>query len=298
MKIEELKASIEAGNSVNTPLILVYKDTGRLICEQYIDLICINHHLTKQYCSDVPPEKDFFDLLGETIQDNYLYITYRDEAVMYDTTAHHHIVCCHKVPNNIRKEFADLVVDVPELESWQLKSYAEGVLPGLTEDHLEWLCTNCQDPFRLMLEIERLQIFDKSVQDSMFDQLMAEGAFDDLVKGNIFNLSTAVQSRDLTAIRQELGRAKALDINPLALNNLLYSNLKDIATIKLSPSASPQTIGIVPKRFNALKRYVNCFSKEQLIKNLSLLSSVDYKLKTGQLSTSVLLDYLITHILS
>lgn len=298
MKIEELKSKIENKSIDNSPLIFVYKDNGRIICDQYIDEICKIRNLDKHYCDDtINDDFGILDMLGLIDDSNYLYVVYTDNFLS-STVKPNHIICCHQVSKDVKKLLDDIIVEIPKLEDWQLKCYAQGVVSGLSEDRLDWFCANCKDDFKFINEINRLKIFADSIQNDVFDSMVDDGFFDDLIDTSIFELSTAIQRKDPKAVYNVLSNMNIMSLNPIALNNLLYSSFKDIMTIKLSPSALPQTVDITPKKFNALKYYVNYFTKEQLVKILKLLSSTDYKIKTGQLQTNILIDYLITNILA
>lgn len=300
MNLEELKRSIEEGTISSAPLVLVYKNTGRIVCEQYIDEISRIRKLSKVYCGQENLSSQDYgiaDLLGLSETDKSLYIIFADEITTKDKLKDNHIICCKKVSDDIKDSFNG-IVDVPELEQWHFNSYASGVLGGLSEDRINWLCSICKDKFRLMSEIDRLKLFEGKELNDLFDCLVDEGFFDDIVETNIFELSTAIQKKDAKAVKNVLDTMNTLTLNPIALNNILYGSFKDIMAIKLSPVSSPQALDIPQKKFNALKYYVNYFTKEQLLKILKLLSNTDYRIKTGQLPTNILLDYLITNILA
>lgn len=302
MKIEELKKRIEEKILSESPLIFVYKKSGRIVCEQYVDQIAKDHNLEIKYFDFgndlVQYGYDIGDLLGAWSNDPFLYVCYIDELSSNNYLKPNHIICTTRVSNEIKKEYADIIVDIPELEDWQLKAYAKGVLKGLSNDRLEWLCNTPMSSYRFMLEVDRLKLFADSLQNDLFDQMVDEGFFDDVVEVSIFALTTAVQRKDNVSVANIYRTIETTSINPIAFNNILYGSFKDITAIKLSPVATAQTLGIEPKKFNALKHYVNYFSQDQLIKILEMLSSTDYKIKTGQMPTNILLDYLITNILS
>lgn len=302
MKIEELKKRIEEKTLSESPLIFVYKKSGRIVCEQYIQQIAKDRKFEVRYFNFdndlVQIGYDMNDLLGVWENDSSLYVTYMEELSNDNYIKPNHIICCNKVSSEIKKKFVDNIVDIPELEDWQLKAYAKGVLKGLSDDRLEWLCNTPMSSYRFMLEVDRLKLFADSLQNDLFDQMVDDGFFDDIVEFSIFALTTAVQRKDSISVYNIYRTIKTTDINPIAFNNILYNSFKDITAIKLSPVATAQTLGIEPKKFNALKHYVNYFSQDQLIKILEMLSSTDYKIKTGQMPTNILLDYLITNILS
>lgn len=302
MKIEELKDKIETNTLGDDPLVLVYKNSGRLVCEQYIDQIAKDHNLEKKYFNIennlVKTAYDFGDLFGAWDDGLFLYITFTDNLESDSYIKPSHIICCHKVSKDIKDKFSNNIVDIPEVEQWQLKGYAQGVLKGFSEDRLNWLCNTPISSYRFMTEINRLKMFVDSLQNDLFDQMVDEGFFDDIIEVSIFALTTAVQRKDSISVGNIYKTIQSSNINPIAFNNILYNSFKDITAIKLSPVATAQALGIEPKKFNALKHYVGYFNKDQLLSILDMLSSTDYKIKTGQMPTNILLDYLITNILA
>lgn len=302
MKIEDLKSGIENNTLGDSPLILVYKNSGRVICSQYMDQIAKNKGLEVHYFNLendlIQTSYDVVDLFGGWDNDSFLYVSYVDTLVNDNYIKPSHIICCHKVSDDIKKRFKDNIVDIPELEQWQLKGYAQGVLKGLSEDRLNWLCSTPISSYRFMIEVDRLKLFVDSLQNDLFDQMVDDGFFDDIIEVSIFALTTAVQRKDSISVGNIYRTIQSSNINPIAFNNILYGSFKDIAAIKLSPVATAQSLGIDPKKFNALKHYVGYFDKDQLLKILDILSSTDYKIKTGQMPITILLDYLITNILA
>lgn len=301
MNIEKLKEIIENKTIDNKPLVLVYKDTGRVVCEQYIDEICKIRNLNKKYNKinwDSPSNSfGMIDLLGLVETSKDLFIFYLDELVNNDIVKPNHIICCHKVNKLIMNTIKDNVVEIPEVETWQLQAYASGVLKGLSQDRLSWFVNNCKNPIRFMLEIDRLRLFADNLQNDIFDEIVNDGFFDDFIENSVFDLTNAIQKRDKNKVSEIIKNLESYNINPMGLTTLLYNSFKDIAAIKLSPNALPQTLNIAPKKFNALKYYVNYYSKEELINILGLLSSIDYRVKSGELPVTILFDYLLTNIL-
>ena len=300
MKIEDLKEKIENKTLDELPLIFLYKKSGRIICEQYVDEIAKIRNRNKKYFNlDNKYVKSIFEIanLFDT-EDNMLYIAYLDTFDNPIYVKDNHIICCNNVSNEIKKEFSDRIVNIPELEDWQLKAYAQGVLKGLSEDRLNWLCNTPISSYRFMLEVDKLKLFADSLQNDLFDKMVDEGFFDDIIEVSIFALTTAVQRKDNISVANIYKTIQSVNINPIAFNNILYNSFKDITAIKLSPVATAQTLGIETKKFNALKHYVGYFNKDQLLIILDMLSSIDYKIKTGQMPTNLIIDYLITNILS
>ena len=293
MTIQALRDWIEQkpGQEVCCPMIWVYKDTGRIVCEQYLDILAENWGREKKYISEYHSAEN--GLFGTDTR--YLTIWFTDTVDSSFVGEPYMVVCCHKVddPSGSKKP---ITTEIPEVEDWQLVDYAKGVLPGVSEQTVELICKLCTNKFRLMQEIDKVKIFPKELQNSVVESLMRGGNFEDLTEYNIFNLTNAIQKKDIKTLTEIMLKIEDIDVNPIGLSNLLYSGFKDIMAIKTLPNALPQSLGIQPKRYNALKYYVNYFTTAQLSHILRLLVNTDQAIKGGDISVDMLTDYIITHI--
>lgn len=293
MTIRALKDWIEQkpGQEVHCPMIWVYKNTGRIICEQYLDILAENWGREKKYISEYYPAEN--SLFGTDTR--YLTIWFTDTVDSSFVGEPYMVVCCHKVndPSGSKKP---ITTEIPELEDWQLVDYAKGVLPGVNEQTIEFICKLCTNKFRLMQEIDKVRIFPRKLQNDVMESLIKSGNFEDLTEHNIFNLTNAIQKKDIKTLMEIMLKIENIDVNPIGLNNLLYNGFKDIMAIKTSPNSLPQSLGIQPKKYNALRYYVNYFTVTQLSHILRLLVNTDQAIKSGDISVDMLTDYIITHI--
>ena len=148
-------------------------------------------------------------------------------------------------------------------------------------------------------ELKKLKIFKETERKYIFKQFMDEGIFEDLSDHNIFDFTNAIIKKDiakLTALYEEIYK---IDVEPLGLVKLLYDNLRTIISIQLDPNATAESVGIATNRFWAIKKN-NCgyYTKDQLLNAFYLITDIDRKLKTGELGTDIMVDYIVCHMLS
>ena len=285
MNIQQLKGFLEQNQVPDELLIFQVKGSGRLVCQQYIQQICLLRHRVPCYLSlDDSAEQSLFDT-DDTQQYIYSIAHYSKQPLPSDS-----IVICTQ---------SDVEACVcEEVQGWQLKNYALGVLQGLSESSVEGLCECCADPYHLYAEIDKLQIFPFVEQETIFKQLQLDGAYEDLTTATIFQLTNNTQKRNIAGVKNAWKQLLCQTLNPLAVTSLLYNNFKLIAAIQLSPRMSAEKLGVNPKKYAAVKSYVGCYNRQQLIEILDLLGQIEYNIKNGSLDSILAVDYLITHILS
>ena len=282
MKIEELKEMLENRKKVKLPIIFIYKGSGRLVCEQYIDEICSIYNKPKRYIDHLQTLSMFESVDNIDIQ---IYVTDELKEIPEDNT----IVLCKK--SNIKEVDS---VNFDELENWQVMGYMKGVCTGLKEQQVEWVVNTCKDKNRLFNDIDKLRLFTPTNQPLVFDELFNDGYWEDLTNLNIFNLTNAIQKRDYKTIGEILSNIKNIDIEPTGLLTILYNNFKDMIEVKMGVNASFSK----EKKYKAVKYNSQFWSRTQLVKCFDFLTLIDYKLKQGEIPHDNLVDYIITNILT
>lgn len=188
------------------------------------------------------------------------------------------------------------VIEFPKIESWQLEDYAKTKLKGLDTRKIEWLFNQLKDnPYRLDQEITKMAIFKEEERDHIFDLMNNEGAFDDITNLTIFSLVNAIAKKSKKEIVEVLSVLKLIDVDPYGLTTLLLKQFKNIVDIKMGTSTAKE-IGVSEKQYQVIKRY-NPYTPNELVNALDLLTSVDYKIKSGKLPIELVIDYLICNII-
>ena len=79
---------------------------------------------------------------------------------------------------------------------------------------------------------------------------------------------------------------------------LFYTNhLKNVIDIQLTANATPESTGMNPKQFNAVRYSVGKYSSKNLIRIFDVITTIDSKLKMGLLPHENIIDYLLINIL-
>lgn len=195
--------------------------------------------------------------------------------------------------------FSEYITKFPKLEEWQIRDYMYSLAEGVEQKDLDWLFTICKgDIFRLDNELSKLKIFTPTQRKILFSQFARDGVFSDLSSYTIFNITNAIQQRDIEKLRVILPEIENIDVEPVGLVTLLYNNFKKMIQVWLSSNPTPETTGLKSNQIYAIKNLPRVYNKEQLISAFEIITSIDRKLKTGELPESLIVDYLMLKVLS
>ena len=189
------------------------------------------------------------------------------------------------------------IVIFPELLHWQILDYAKLKLPGLDNNEVEWLVSICKDDInRLSNEIDKISIFSRGAQKLMLKEMQESNNYRDLNPLTIFNFSNAILKNDVAGMEDVLKNIDDIDVEPTGLVTILLRNYKNFIDVKLTPGITAEDLGMNYKQFNAIKWGSSNYNKAQLVSIYEMLTSIDFKLKSGNLENDSIVDYVITHI--
>ena len=304
MDIKTLKESIES--TLNDIRFIFVNSEDSFLSNQYIHAIADKNNLrivnVEEIKSLIPNDNDIFGI-GDVIDETCLYVYRVDKFEEKDSDISkikHLIVVCDKIDTESKEIFKDLVVDMPKLESWQIKDYAYSIADGVNTKKLDWLLTISNNNIhRIHNELSKVSPFIPKERDYVFDMMVEDDAFTDLSNYMIFDLSNAIVKKDLKTIARILEDIKKIDVEPLGLQVILTNQFRNIISVQLSPNASAEKLGMSSKQFYAISKY-SCgfYTKEQLVEIFDVVSKCDYLLKNGDVPNDKLVDYMILHILS
>lgn len=305
MTIQELKAQIEAGNVTHD--LIIFKDTeSNFISNQYIRAIQRLRNQEIQYLESpmelIQDSWSIFGSEGVTV-DNALRVIKTDSFIWTSpriTSLKDVIIVVSKFSDKtIEKQFETYVVNVPKIEDWMLKDYVYSTTEGVAQKDLDWLMNLCgKNRDRLQMELDKLTLFGVDERRYLFKDLIRDGAVDDLSSYSIFNFTNALTSKDMKMLQTIYKELDRVDVNEFGLLTILVKNFKNILMVQLTSNPTPESTGIDGKQLYAIKRIPRVYSPDQLVKIYQMLLDVDRQVKTGELPTDILIDYIIIKILS
>lgn len=208
-------------------------------------------------------------------------------------------VICSKVSDSISEQLKENIVTVPKLENWQIEDLAYSMADGADPNDIQYILKVCgKDINRLYSELEKISLFTPEERKSVVKDFIYDGIFNDLSRYSIFDISSCIVKRDITTLKDVYSEIGNIECDPLGLVGILTKNFKDIISVQCTNNPTPEGCGLDTKKFWAVKYSCGYYTREQLIKIYGMLTSIDKRLKTGELTTDIIVDYVLTYILN
>ena len=305
MTIQELKTQIESGH-VTDDLIIMKDSESNFISNQYIMAIAKIKNQRINYIDSpeellADSESIFSTALEKSTTD--LNVLKTDIFIWVDENIaklKNLIIVVSKFQDkNLEKQFEQYIVKVPKLESWQIQDYVYSVAEGVPQKDLEWLINLCgTNRHRLQQELDKILLFGKDERKYLFTELERDGAVDDLSSYSVFNFTNALVSKDYRQLRNIYQELDKVDINEFGLLTILVKNFRNLIMVQLNSNPTPENTGLDGKQLYAIKKLPRVYTPEQLVNIYQLLLDIDRLIKSGELPTEILIDYLVLKILS
>ena len=264
--------------------ICIGKDiTSEFVFDQYVHTFADNNSLDIVYVDDLVSDTSFF---GTVETDLKVYKTDKLEDV---ATTFVGWIYCRSMDKNVKSTFNN-IVEIPKLEKWQIIDYIS-TKNSIDVNQAEKLYKEYNDIYKLDIEASKLGLFEQPQFNELSDQLFFRPDY------QIFDLTNAILQRDVN--RLKVYYQQNVDIDTFAFMALLLKNFKQVIDVQLSKNASAESLGISGKQFWAIKKY-NCYkyTQAELVYIYKLLTSIDLRIKTGQIDVSTVKDYVIFSIIS
>lgn len=301
--IKDIKENIEHNTLSDGLLIFINSDKNSFLSEQYVKQISLIHKLPITYIENI----DFInnkslDIFGTNETTNSLRVYRCNEFVCNSIkllSEKNIIIICNSVSQDTSKEFSEYSVLMPTLESWMIQDYVYSCAEGVDTKSLDWLIKLCNNNiFRLDEEVSKISLFDSHQRDTLFKEFISDSVFNDLSEHTIFSITNALQSKNKNELTKILPGIKNIDVEPVGFVKILWQNFKKIIDVWLNPNPTPENTGLKSNQIYAISKLPKVFTRDQLVSIFETITSIDSRLKTGQLDASLIVDYLIIKILS
>ena len=301
--IKNIKESIENNTLPDNLLIFINTDKNSFLSEQYTKKISLIHKLPITYVEDINfINNKSLDIFGTEEVISNLRVYRCDEFLCTNLkllSEKNIIIICNSISENTPKEFFDYSVSMPKLESWMIQDYVYSCAEGVDTKSLDWLIKLCNNNiFRLDEEISKISLFDESQRDTLFKEFISDSVFNDLSEHTIFSITNALQSKNKKELVKILPEIKNIDVEPVGFVKILWQNFKKIIDVWLNPNPTPENTGLKSNQLYAISKLPKVFTRDQLVSIFEIITSIDSRLKTGQIDSSLIVDYLIIKILS
>lgn len=306
MTLQDLKEQIENNSIKNT--FVIFKCDNTFIPHQYM------HQISRVLSKPINYIEDLNSLSNKSINifsdyiedDEFLRVHHTDTFDCYGNfhsrnlwEENNLIIICKKLEKETLSLYGDYVIEVDPLEHWCIKDYLYSILDGVDHKYIDWLMENCNyDINRLQLEAEKLLIFNENERNIVFNEMLEDNAFADITNKTIFDFTDAVVKKDINRLRTVYEDIENIDIEDIGVVTVLYQNFKKLLQVWMSANPTPQSTGLNSKQIYAINKLPRVWNESALVENLSLLTSIDFRIKNGTIPVNILRDYLVVNILS
>ena len=304
MTLQELKLAIESG-TIPDNLIIFKNSESSFIAAQYIRAIAVKKNLEINYVEDLKSVlKDYGSIFNSIdLETDSILNVYKVDTLKHIPHSlaqiNNLIIITNKIEDKeVENLFSSYIINVPKLEDWQWKDYVYSLCEGVEPSNLDWLLNICKDTDRLHNEVQKISLFNAGERKYLFEDLIRDGFLDDLSSFNIFNIINMICRKDLDSLRNIILDLDKIDINEFGLLTLLTKNFKNLISVQLSFNPTPESTGLDTKQLYALKKMPKVYSQDQLVNIYSFLCDIDRQVKSGELPSEIMVNYLITKILT
>lgn len=301
MDLKSLKTSIESKNSI--PNLIIFKGSHTFIANQYISAILKLKNISLEYVDNLEfVNSKELDIFGFSAQSNNLKLykvdsfEFEGESLLTDNLI---VIICKKIDNHLSITYKDYIVELNELEEWQIQDYLYSILSGVDRNLIDWLIKrfDCNID-RLQLEADKLLLFEENERNIILNQMIADNAFSDCSEDNIFDFTDSIVKKDITRLANIYRNINVIDIEAIGVHTIMYKNFIKLLQVWLSNNPTTQSTGLSSKQIYAISKLPRVWSAESLVSIVEFLTGIDYKIKTGMLPVPLLRDYIVVNILS
>lgn len=301
MNILELKDGIQQ-NSISGFFIFEYSDSSFLPW-QYARKIAENKHQIPQIIEDISSlGKKSEDIFNNEETRDFLFVYETDTFDTDSTTLSSEnslIVICKKVAKTSEITYRNSIVKFPKVEPWQIEDFVASTLAGVSIETAKRLASACKSNlFRLDLEMQKIMLLDEKDRNSFCEKILSDGTLSDVAGFEIFSLTNAVTKKDFRNVYESYNQMKICGAEPFAIMIFLCNSFRNIVKVQLAQSPTAESLGMSDGQFKAVKYSCGRYSRDQLMEIYKMLTSLDGRIKKGEFPVDILVDYMITNILS
>lgn len=285
--LKQLKQEVERGQPIVLPLIFLCEDST-FVAWQYLRAIGQNNKLSIQVVESVD------QLPSSIIQHDTLYVC-EIEAIKEATYLPEDVVVItHKIAKSARSELEPLIVEIPNLEQWQIIDYVNTTCPGLEPQMVQWLVAAYENNIdRIQTEIDKLLPIPQGERSTIFEQMYVEKAFNTFSDQYHSRMMQAIQNKDREELITLLSDPDRDALEPLTISTFVQTNFKRLIKVWLNNAPTPENTGLKGNQIYAINKLPRKYSREQLLKAFQESSSIERKVKEGLLPINYVIDYLL-----
>ena len=308
MSIESLKSAIENKNLSESVYVFktikvnsknkIQSDNSNFLAQQYVEEIASIMNKSIMYITDLTMFKvtDIFGFME--IDNSFLYVCKLGKLTLSDYNIVKNnsnlIIIVEEVENGVD------YVDFPNLEDWQLHDYVYSLAEGADKKDLdEFFKLFEKNIYRLDSELSKISIFTAAERKFLLKQLFDEGQFSDVSTNNIFDFSDALIRKNKVELVNLYKILDSIDVEPLGLVTVLYRNFLNMLNVATTKNPTVENTKLKSSgQLWVIKKLSESYTVTQLINIFKFLCKLELELKTGVISSDILIDYIVIKLLS
>lgn len=296
MQLHDLKQNIENNSVPDTPIIFLNSEND-FIARQYLDAIARIKALEIRYVENLDDlQSDGIFAFSEKILKVYITPTLEGDVSFLPGSSNIAIIT-DKISLSDRSIVDEFVVEVPKLEKWQIQDFVYSQAKGVSKQLLDNFLSLCEDNiYRIESELAKITLFDEAQQQTIFEDLLREESCKDLSSYKIYDLTNAIQVKDINKIKSILLEQLNIDIEGTGLITILYQCFRKLILVWTDVNPTPESTGLKSNQIWAIKNLPKNYTQEQLLKIFDFITLLDYKVKNGELPVNMLIDYIIVKV--
>ena len=204
------------------------------------------------------------------------------------------------------KRYANDIFEFEQLKPAILKKYIQKVI-DISDKNCEKLMEICEyDYGRCLLEVDKIWQYVKAnitpgqsvVLDKVFEKLLEEGAIYQPPKDAIFDFVNAVLKGKVKLVFNLLQESYASGEATMVLLSVLYTNVRQVLQIQTCQSSDiAKSTGLTGWQIKCAKENCGYYEDWELERMLQLIHKCERGIKTGAIDESVVMEYILVHIL-
>lgn len=288
MTLQELKKSINDKSYSQEFIIMKCEDTD-FVPMQYV----------KEIGSITKREIRFVDSIGEVhsgggfFVEEPIYVLRTDKVPKMVSYNKDLIIITFQLSDDIIANYKDYIIQVPKLEQWMVEDYILSKCGGLSDKSIKWFTSRYKDIYKIEQEIDKISIFPKDAQESIFKMFVCDGAFSPSDNETAIELSHALEVRDIDGAKEIISAPSYDEIDEMPFIAYFQNTIKNRVKVWLNKNPTEENTGLRSNQIYVINKLKHVFSKEKLINMFETLSLLDSKIKNGLFPIENAVDYIV-----
>lgn len=200
------------------------------------------------------------------------------------------------------KQFEQYITEFAPLSTEVLTKYIKKEV-DLENSYCSYLCDITQNDYgRILLELDKIKNLSDSKHMSNNDAFKVcynANMFYCDAEGEVYDFINAIMFKDIKSIYYLLQESKDRNDNPIMILSLLHNNVKALLQMQLAGDIKDlsEKTGLTGFQIKNAKQFLGKYNNRELSRFMKYLKYCEKSIKTGVLSSDLVIDYLLVNIL-